>query len=691
MNRFSARGTGTLLLAALVSQIAGPGAASAATLQPARPTYENWNLSAAEVRSSCTAEIAKTQAAVNAIVAMRAKRTFQNTVVPLENASSNLNDATVAQQFLAEIATSKPVRDASNDCNNAESDFFTKIAADPKLYAAVEAANRSRTAKTVYDRALISQWLDSLKRSGAGLAPARRAEFVALSSQLSKLQNQFQQNLGNDKTTITVAPNQIGGLPADFVAANLKKDASGNYVVPVNESTASFLQNDSSEAARKAFSIAYGNRQAPANTQLLEQAIGIRDRLAHLLGYQTWAAYQLSDRLAKTPARVFSFLNNLDAALLPKARQDLATLRALKVKETGDANATIQPWDVSYYDNMLNKTQYAVDNNAIRQYFPVQHTVDAVLNLYHTLLGIDFQKVAQPNVWNPDVLEYGVYDSKSGKFIGTTYFDLFPRDGKYDHFANFPILPVRGVGSARAPIAVIVGNWPKPAPGYPALLSHSDVVTFFHEFGHNLAALLAAAPYETLSNGFVQDFVEAPSQMLENFMWQPSILKQISSNATTGAPLPDDLIAAMVRARYVDNAYYTTSQIRYSLVDMRYHTSGPHVNTDAVWAAVTHDTMALDSTPGTHPQASFGHLMGGYDAGYYGYLFSKVYAQDMFTAFQRGGLENPAVGMRYRRDILQPAKTYDPDTEVKRFLGRPVSPDAFYAEFGIAPPGTAPK
>lgn len=690
MTRFSAQVTGAIALVAFLAQTAAP--AAAAPLQTPHPTNIVWNLSATDIQTSCTAEIARARSAIAAIVALRAKRTFQNTVAPLEDAAANLNDRTVAQTFLSSVATSKPVRDASNDCNNAESDFFTKFSADPKLYAAVAASSRSKTAKSVYDRALTSQWLDSLKRSGAGLGPAQRSEFVSLSSQLAKLQNQFQQNLGNDKTSITIAPDQIGGLPADFVAANLKKDGSGNYVVPVNESTASFLTNDSNEAARKAFSIAYSTRQAASNTKLLEQAIGIRDRLAHLIGYQTWAAFQLSDRLAKTPSRVFSFLNALDSALLPKAREELATLRALKVKETGDANAVVQPWDFSFYDNMLNKTQYAVDNNAIRQYFPVQHTVDAVLGLYHTLLGIDFRQVANPNVWNADVLEYNVFDSKSGRFIGSTYFDLFPRDGKYDHFANFPILPVRRVGtSTRPPIAVIVGNWPKPAAGYPALLSHDDVVTFFHEFGHNLAALLATAPYETLSGGFVQDFVEAPSQMLENFMWQPSILKQVSSKATTGAPLPDELIDSMVKARYVDNAYKTTSQLRYALVDMRYHTGGPHVDTDALWASVTHDTMALDAVPGTHPQASFGHLMGGYDAGYYGYLFSKVYAQDMFTAFQRGGLENPAVGMRYRVDILQPAKTYDPDTEVKRFLGRPVSPNAFYADFGIAPPGSTPK
>jgi thimet oligopeptidase len=554
------------------------------------------------------------------------------------------------------------------------------------LYQAVAQAKRSASARSVYDRKLTDLWLDTFKRSGAGLPQARRLEFVKLSNQLTDLQNRFQQNLGNDETTITITAAQAASLPPDFVAG-LKKSGTG-YIVPVNESTVGqFYNNERDEAARRAYYFAYNNRQGAANTQLLEAAIGVRDRLAHLEGAQSWAAFQLSDRMAKSPERVMSFLNSLDARLLPVSKTEVERLRQLKVKDTGDPNAVLQRWDFGYYDNMLRKTQYAVDQNEIRQYFPVQHTIDSVLNIYHTLLGVDFKQVVPSDAWNPDVIEYKVSDTKTGRFIGTTYFDLFPRPGKYDHFANFPMVPVRrnADGTYRPPMSAIIGNWPKPAPGHPALLSHDDVVTFFHEFGHNMAALLATAPYETLSSGFVTDFVEAPSQMLENFVWQPSILKQISSNWKTGQPLPDELINALVRSRYVDDAYDYTGQIFYSEVDMTYHSSGPHVDTTAVWNKLQAQLQPLPPVTGIHPQAGFGHLMSGYDAGYYGYLWSKVYAQDMFTAFQQGGLENPAVGMRYRQDILEPARTYDPDQEVQRFLGRPMSPNAFYAEFESAP------
>ena len=512
--------------------------------------------------------------------------------------------------------------------------------------------------------------------------PAQRKEYIALTDQLTDLQNQFGQNLAEDATTIVVTPAQLQGVPADLIAS-YKKQPDGSYVVPVNESTISFMQYSGDENALKAFSIAMSNRQSVKNTALLEKALGVRAKIAHLLGFRTWADYVLADRMAASPAKVESFLTGLDQRVLPSAKNDIAELLALKRATLHDPNAPWNSWDFIHYNYLLTKTKYAVDDDAVRQYFPVQHTIDSVLAIYHRMLGVSFAPVVPAQAWAPDVLEYSVSDSATGKLLGYTYFDLYPRPGKYTHFANFPVMPYRRAdGGARVPVAAIVGNWPKPGPGQPALLGHGDVETFFHEFGHDMAALLATAPYETLTNGFRWDFVEAPSQMLENFVWQPSILKEISSNVTTGAPLPDDLISKMIAARYVDYAYATTRQIVYAMTDMRYHTSTPPIDTTAVWAEAAGEFSPVPLFAGTHPQAQFGHIVGGgYDAGYYGYLWSKVYAQDMFTAFLSGGLENPTVGMRYRRDILEPARTYEPDAEVEKFLGRPMSPDAFYQTF----------
>jgi len=679
---------GSLSLAwALLTQPALATSGAALSGGPNVPTRVNWNLTAADIKTNCAAQIAKTLSLSNAALRRPLKTvTFANTLLPLENISADLNDNLAAEGMLAFISPDKDVRSASFACQGATSDFQSEFSARVDLYKALAAVKASHTARSVYDRKILQFWLTGSVRSGAGLPERKRREFIALSKKLNDLSNKFSENLGNDVTTITITRAQSTGLPADFLA-NAKSLPDGGYIVAVNESTVTpFLQNASDISARKAFYLAYNNRQATQNLPILHDAIATRDRLAHLMGYQTWASYVLANRMAHDTKRVLKFLDDLDAKLLPKAREDLSVLASLKAKDTGMANAAIDPWDVSYYDNMLRKTKYAVDTNVVRQYFPAEHTIDAVLGIYSKVLGLNYTKVTPGDGPLPEVLEYNVTDKNTGKFIGTFYLDLYPREGKYSHFANFPFLPVRREpnGSYRPPLSMIIGNWAKPAPGKPSLLSHDEVETFFHEFGHNMAALLTTAPYETLS-GFKQDFVEAPSQMLENWVWDPQILKELSSNVTTGAPLPDDLIGKMIAARYVDNAYFTTRQIMLATIDMDYHTSGPQIDTTAVWAKVAREKSPLPLPEGVHPEASFGHLFG-YDAGYYGYLWSKVYAQDMFSAFKKGGLESPMVGMRYRQDILAPAQTYEPDVLVRRFLGRPMSPNAFYEEFGIGTP-----
>jgi thimet oligopeptidase len=687
-----------LLAALLLPALLGGPVASAAPIPgtaaeahvPGRAPDMNWALTPAQIATNCAAQLAAAKTTAKRIVAVAAKHpTFKDVVVPLEDLNADLNDDLVAETTLFNVSTDPAVRKASLNCQNDVNDYSTALQAEPALYKAVAAAVARGDAKSLADRKLASLWLIALKRSGAGLPDAQRAEFVKLGQQLNSLQENFAANLANDKASIELTQAQLAGLPSDFVATFTRN--GDKYVVPADESTASrFMQNASNPDARKMFYMAINNAAYPANVKLLHEAIAARDRSAHLIGYPTWAAYVLADRMAGTPQRVEAFLDNLDRQLLPEGRKTLATLAALKAKDTGNPAATIDSWDVGYYNNLLMKTKYAVDNDAVRRYFPVDHVEHAVFDIYSKLLGVRFTQRLPGNVWSPDVTEWAVSNALDGRYIGDFYLDLFPRPGKYTHFANFPLLPTRRMpdGSVRPPVSAIIGNWPKPAPGKPALLSHDDVETFFHEFGHDMAAILATAPYETLSGGFRWDFIEAPSQMLENWVWDPQILAQISSDVDTGKPLPAEMIEKMRAARDATiggtfNPYGATRQIMLAKVDMAYHTSGPDVDTTAVWAQIAAKYTPLPMPPGIHPEAGFGHIMGGYDAGYYGYLWSRVYAQDMFTAFQRGGLESPIVGARYRKYILEPAREIEPDQEVEAFLGRPMSPNAFYAAFGV--------
>jgi thimet oligopeptidase len=654
-----------------------PSASAAATARIV-PLAIRWDLTPARISASCGTQLARAKQRIDALVRARSARTFDTVVAALENVESDINDNLAAQQLLFQVSPDAAVRDASQKCGINVGNVFNEETARPDLYAALVAAKNSNTATGPAQRKLLELYMTGSRRSGAGLASAQRREFVALEGRLNDLESRYAANLGNDASSVTITPAQAAALPPGF-AGSLKKDDAGNTIVPVNESTVeTFLANEPDADARKAFYFAYYQRGGKANVALLQSALVARARVAKLLGYANYSAYVAADRMAGNPQRIATFLQNLDVALLPKARAERAELSAVK-------GSPVDNWDTAYYQNQLRKTKYNVDQDAIKQYFPAPHVIDAVLKIYSNLLGITFTPAPALPRWSPDVTAYDVTDTKTGEFRGSFYLDLYPRPGKFSHFANVGPTPRRVMpdGTIRPPVNAIVGNWPVPSGGKPSLLSHGDVVTFFHEFGHNVAALLDDTPYESLS-GFKLDFVEAPSQMLENFVWDPAILKEISSNVDTGAPLPDDLIKKMIAARYFDQATSTVVQDFYATIDQRYHTMRPPLDTIAVWKSAYNALTPGRFVDGVFPQASFGHLMGGYEAGYYVYLWSKVYAQDMFTAFKTGGLENPAVGRRYRNEILAPARMVEPDVAVRNFLGRPMDPSAFYREQGIS-------
>jgi len=669
------------VLAAMLA-VAAPAAAAAL------PAYTgiDWHLTPRQIGTSCDAAIAQTKARMARVEAKLGSTPAENLqkLIQVETIQADFSDALISQTLMQEVSPAKSVRDASTVCNTKTSNYGVEVAADPKLYhialSALSAKNLSAA-----DRKLAQIYLENGRASGAGLDDAKRAEASKMFDRINDLERDFGLELSNENITVTVSAADAADLPAALVATSKRTPAG--YAIAVNESTVTpFLTNERDAAARKRFYVAYNTRGGPKNVQRLEQAVAIRARLAPLLGFKTWAAYKLNTQMAKDATRVVDFLTTIDTKLLPKARAEVATLAALKRSEGG--KGPFERWDYSYYETQLEKTKYAVDPNVVRQFFPVDHVISSIFKIYETLLSVNFQEIKPADAWAPGVREYAIVDDATRRPIGWLYFDLFPRPGKYDWFANFPLRPGRVLpdGSYQRPVTSIIGNWPLPAPGKPALLSHHDVVAFFHEFGHAMHSSLSTARYETLYGTNVRlDFVEAPSQMLENWMWQPSILKLVSSNVTTGKPLPDDLIKKMIALRHVNQGYLSTTEAFFGLYDMRIHTTPPPLDATATWRRMETQDTAMPVVPGTYFEASFGHLMGGYDAGYYGYLWSKVYAQDMFTVFQRAGLLSPIAGMRYRKDILQPGATYEPDVLVRNFLGRPLNYDAFYKYFGITP------
>jgi thimet oligopeptidase len=671
----------SVFLAALF--IAGPVATPAAA-PPVSPAAALDLAPAPEkIAADCSAAIAGLKMKIDAIAALpQSQRTFTTVPLAYNEAAGAAYDALAADLFMGDVGPAKPQRDAAATCGVALSKFVSEQAARPDLYAALADADRSGTAATSAQKKLLADALIDAKRAGAALTPAQRAEYLALSARLTELRRAYTQNVNETRTPLRFTAAQLAGLSPDRLAAFTKDGDS--YIVPATEANYAVVTTEvKSEATRHELYATRFNQVAAKNDPIFEEVVATRAKIAHLLGYPNWAAFVLERRMAKSPQKVDAFLADLDAKLLPQARREAATLLALKVKETGNPQARLEAWDTGYYTAMLKRTKYALDPNVVRSYYPVEKTVPAIFGVYSQLLGVTFAKRDDAKTWAPNVQAFAVSDTATGRYLGDLYVDLFPREGKNAHFHSATFWRHRTLpdGTIRPALNAIVGEFPQPAPGQPALLTQADVETFFHEFGHSIAALVKTSPYGL---DFTWDFVEAPSQMLENWVWDPAILKRISSNVTTGAPMPDDLIAKMRETRLVDqSALSWTRQIALATADMTYHEHDSAPAPNQTWADVYSRTTPIAFPADIHFEANFNHIAGGgYSAGYYGYLWSKVYAQDMFSKFAREGLLNPATGAAYR-DILANAGLDDADVQVARFVGHPLDPGPFYATLGI--------
>lgn len=499
-------------------------------------------------------------------------------------------------------------------------------------------------------------------------------------------------------------------------------------------------------ATRAAVEKAFNSRAVPGNVNALERLVALRREAAGLLGYPSHAAYVLEERMATTPETVTSFLESLGRDLAPLLESDLAALQELKTAEEGAASGPVGMADYRYYMERELKDKYAVDHDKIKEYFPLEHVLDRVLYMYQRMLGLRFEQtpthvtavttetapdpaaesaaalagnaatdapaVAEGSiaVWHEEVRAYRVYDAAAGsstsdQAIGVFYLDLHPRTGKYGHAAVFPLVsgcdagpvsPSRDETAAKAsgrvmPVCAMVCNFTKPTPSSPSLLRHEEVVTLYHELGHVFHHLLSETRLHYFASFRCEtDFVEAPSQMLENWCWVPSMLRLLSGHyEDLNKQLPEDMAAKLVESRKAHAGLLNTRQCFLATFDMRLHTLpatesvAESVDTAALLEVLHRDLLRLPMTPGTNFGASFGHLAGGYDSGYYGYLWSEVYAADMFETLFAADPLNPEAGQRYRRGILARGGSQDAKDFLRELLGREPSNKAFLRQKGL--------
>lgn len=606
--------------------------------------------------------------------------TWDSTAGKLDRARLALRNA---GDFPALMAVSHPddgVREKAKLCEPKIDKLDTALWLDPKLASVLKRYAAKKEALAPARARLLEKTLRDFRRNGLELDEKGQKRLREINEELTKLGLDFDSNLADSHLTAEATPAQLEGLPDSFIASHPpNKDGKIVLTTDYPDYFPILTYAKDRKLALELFK-QFENRAADKNIPVLDKILALRAEKAKLLGYATWADYVLEPRMAKDPKTVATFLEGLRKHLAKKGQTELAEFKKAHVKLGGKATDVIPPSDRLYLEDQVRKAKYGLDSKEVSKYFEVRRVKDGLLDITSKLFGIRYRPAAGAPTWHPDVEAVEVTDT-SGKLIGRFYFDLYPREGKYKHAAVFSIRDTAKMadGSRLMPIAAIECNFPKPGGAAPALMSHQDAVTFFHEFGHVLHHLLSESELSSFSGTSVaRDFVESPSQMLEEWAWNKDTLALFARHHDTNAPLPAPLHAAMLRSRGFGLAISTQRQLYLAALDQAYHTRPVPLDTTKVLAEVHDAYTPFKYVEGTHFQASFGHLIG-YDAGYYGYQWALSIAQDLFTRFKKEGLMNPKAAADYRANILAPGDSDDAAKLVERFLGRPPSEAAYKA------------
>lgn len=643
--------------------------------------YQAQDLAPAEAEARVKLE--KDLAALIAIP--QAERTFENTIMGYERAFDNYGNALGMSGFLSYVSTDKKFRDAANDLQMQISQYMVDVATRRDVYKAIREYTDTNPRLDPVQAKLVKEMLIGFKNSGMDLNDADLEKFKALNKEKAEYIIKFDKNIQEYKDPLAVTQEQLQGLGEDYIQ-KLSKTDDGKYLVTLDyPDYVPFMQNADDEQARKELEFKFNRRGGQENVELLEKTLTLRREIARLLGYKNHAELRLEDRMAKNPKTVMAFLKDLQKKLKPLGKKEDKEMIAYKNSKTGKNSRTLYSWESGYWSNKFRKENLELDSEKIKEYFPSQIVIDGMLDLFGGVFGITFEPVDIP-VWHPDVKAFKIKDKASGELVAYFYMDLYPREGKYKHAACFGLVEgeEKQDGTYQIPFVAIVANLNKPSGDMPSLLKHSEVETLFHEFGHVLHNALTKAKYSSFSGTSVSwDFVEAPSQMLERWAWDPQVLKKISKHYKTGEALPDDLIKRMIAAKNFGAGGMYLRQDFFAQYDMTLHTADTTPDTTKLYFELTKKIRGLPLTKGTIPQASFGHIMGGYDAGYYGYLWSEVIAEDFFGEFKKNGIFNPETGLKFRREILEKGGTLDEEKMVENFLGRPADNKPFLKSIGL--------
>ena len=612
--------------------------------------------------------LARARQLLDRMLSVKSARTISNTLAPYDEMWGEIHTATTQAQVMAALHPDEAMRTAAEALNRAASAMAAEVPLRRDVFDAIAALDRRRAdAATRY---YIERELKEFRLAGVDRPQKTRDEITRRRDELTQAMDEFQRNIRNGGRTILLDDtSELEGLPPDFIA-RLKRDPSGKIIVTTNAVDARpVLLYARREDVRRRMLTALYNVAAPENVVVLDRILRIRHDLAKLLGHTNWASYDAASRMSGNERIVSEFIDRIVAAARPKAAQEYAEIASRK--QADSPGAMLNLWDRQYYAELVRRASYDFDSQSLRPYFAFQKVLDGVLHVSGTIFGVTYRPVVGVPVWHPSVRVYEVWDGTLQ--IGRVYLDLHPRAGKAASGAN--VTTVRhGIKGGTLPEAILAASLPGGQPGDPGLMTHDEVRTLFHEFGHVVHRLSGGhQPWRRLSSLAIErDFSEAPSQMLEEWLWDPRTLASFATHYQTGEPIPAALVAHMRRAGEFGKALDVQGQMVLARVALSAHQSDPGgIDVAALFDRVQLEYTPFANVPNTHRAASFPHIgQAGYASAYYSYMWALVIAKDLFATFDADNLIRPDIGRRYREIIFSPGSSRPAAELVRAYLGR---------------------
>ena len=629
---------------------------------------------AASLKRVVDGRIARARRLLDGFLAVSGSRTIANTLTPYDELLGELYTAGAQARVMAALHPDEPIRRAGDELNRAVSALAAEIPLRADVYAALKGIDvRRADARTRY---YVARELKDFELAGVDKPEATRQRLQQLRDQLTQAMDEFARNIAETPGRVTATAAELDGMPADVIA-RLKPDASGTITLttePGDQRPVMIYAKN--EDLRRRMLLAVGNIAAPRNVAVLDRILRVRAEIASILGYPNWAAYDMTTRMAADVKTVSEFIDRVVAASGPKAMREIDELT--RRKQQDHPGSSLNLWDRQFYSELIRRSSYDFDSQTVRPYFGFDRVLQGVLNVTSGMFGVTYRPIATVAVWHPSVRVYEML--ADGRTVGRIYLDLHPRPNKRASGANVTTVRLGQEGRS-IPEAVLAANLPAPRPGDPALMAHEDVRTLFHEFGHVVHRLSGGhQPWQRLSSvAMERDFTEAPSQMLEEWVWDPRTLATFATHAQTGEPIPASLVLQMRRASEFGQGLEVRQQMVLARVSLAYHDRDPEtLDMTALWKEIHGKYVPIPFADGTVRQASFPHIaQAGYASAYYTYMWSLVIAKDLFSRFEGQDLAAPGVAKRYRESIFLPGSSQPAAVVVQDFLGRPFNFDAW--------------